>query len=62
MKVKIIKTGKIEEHNSGYAVRLIEQGKAVPAEDKPEPVKPEPVKNTQDSPETDKSAKPGKKK
>lgn len=28
----MIKTGKIEEHEDGYAVRLIEQGKAVPAQ------------------------------
>lgn len=31
MKVKIIKTGKVEEYGDSYAVRLIEQGKAVPA-------------------------------
>lgn len=31
MKVKILKTGQVEEYNAGYAVRLIEQGKAVPA-------------------------------
>ncbi len=31
MKVKIIKTGQTEEYDSSYAVRLIEQGKAVPA-------------------------------
>ncbi|MBQ9252250.1 MAG: hypothetical protein IJ188_06420 [Clostridia bacterium] len=31
MKIKILKTGKIEEYATGFAVRLIEQGKAVPA-------------------------------
>lgn len=31
MKVLIFKTGKVEEHEDSYAVRLIEQGKAVPA-------------------------------
>lgn len=30
MKVKILKTGKAEEYNDSYAMRLIEQGKAVP--------------------------------
>lgn len=29
MKVKIIATGKIEEYSDFYAVRLIEQGKAI---------------------------------
>lgn len=32
MKVKILRTGKIEEFETGYAVRLVEQGKAVPAQ------------------------------
>jgi hypothetical protein len=32
MKVKILKTGKIEEYNAPYAARLIEQGKAVSAQ------------------------------
>ena len=27
----ILKTGKVEEYDDGYAVRLIEQGKAIPA-------------------------------
>lgn len=31
MKVLILKTGKAEEYDNGYAVRLIEQGKAIPA-------------------------------
>jgi len=31
MKIKIIKTGETIERESGYALRLIEQGKAVPA-------------------------------
>jgi len=31
MKVKILNTGKTEEYDDGYAMRLIEQGKAVPA-------------------------------
>lgn len=31
MNVKIIKTGKVEAVNAGYGLRLIEQGKAVPA-------------------------------
>lgn len=31
MKVKILKTGEVEELDAGYAVRLVEQGKAVPA-------------------------------
>lgn len=31
MKVLILKTGKVEEYDTGYAVRLVEQGKAVPA-------------------------------
>ncbi len=42
MKIKMLKTGEIVEHDSGYAVRLIEQGKAVPAE--PEPAKAKPAK------------------
>lgn len=45
----MLKTGKIEEHESGYAARLIEQGKAVPA--KEEPVQEKPA-----------DGKPGKKK
>ncbi len=32
MKVKILKTGKIEEYNAAYAARLIEQGKAISAQ------------------------------
>lgn len=43
MKVKIIKTGKIEEFNPGYAVRLIEQGQAIPVDVVPEPA-PAPAK------------------
>ncbi|MBQ6960866.1 MAG: hypothetical protein IJP78_07825 [Clostridia bacterium] len=35
MKVRILATGKIEEHNDLYAVRLMEQGKAVKAEEEP---------------------------
>lgn len=35
MKVKILKTGQIEDYDSGYAVRLIEQGKAVKADEEP---------------------------
>lgn len=31
MKVIIIKTGETQEYNDSYAMRLIEQGKAVPA-------------------------------
>jgi len=31
----MIKTGKIEEYEDGYAVRLIEQGKAVPTQAEP---------------------------
>lgn len=31
MKIKIIKTGEIVERENGYALRLIEQGKATPA-------------------------------
>lgn len=30
MRIKLISTGEIAEFESGYAVRLIEQGKAVP--------------------------------
>lgn len=40
MKVKIIATGEIVEHDAGYAVRLIEQGKAVKAEKAEEKEKP----------------------
>lgn len=36
MNVKIIKTGEITKVNDGYGLRLIEQGKAVPA---PKPAK-----------------------
>lgn len=31
MKVKIIKTGEVQDFNPAYALRLIEQGKAVRA-------------------------------
>ena len=31
MTVKIIETGEIQEVNDGYGVRLVEQGKAIPA-------------------------------
>ena len=31
MKVKIIKTGEVKNVNDSYALRMIEQGKAVPA-------------------------------
>lgn len=30
MRIRIIETGEIAEHDASYAVRLIEQGKAVP--------------------------------
>lgn len=33
MKVVILKTGTVEDYEAGYAVRLIEQGKAVKAPD-----------------------------
>ena len=36
MKIKILSTGKTEEYEAGYAVRLIEQGKAVPAPEEAE--------------------------
>ena len=36
MKVKILASGKIEDLEHGYAVRLVEQGRAVPAEEKKE--------------------------
>ncbi len=32
MKVKLTKTGEVVEYDIGYAIRLIEQGKAVKAE------------------------------
>lgn len=38
MKVKILKTGKAEDHANAYAARLIEQGRAIlapAAEEKP---------------------------
>ena len=37
MKVRILKTGKVEEYEAGYAARLIEQGKAIPTPKKAEP-------------------------
>ncbi len=37
MKIKMLKSGEIVEHDPCYAARLIEQGKAVPVE--PEPAK-----------------------
>lgn len=40
MKVKIIKTGVVEDHDPSFAVRLIEQGKAILAPDD-ESTKPE---------------------
>lgn len=33
MKVRIIKTGEIKNHDAGYALRLVEQGKAVPVKE-----------------------------
>lgn len=36
MKVKLLANGKTEEYNDGYCARLIEQGKAVPVEEKAE--------------------------
>jgi len=54
VKVKMIKTGKIEEYKNEYATRLIEQGKAVPAEENPAP-----AEAAQD---TDKTAKTNRKK
>lgn len=43
MKIKMLKTGEIVERDSLYAVRLIEQGKAVPAAEQ-EPPKEKPGK------------------
>lgn len=33
MKIKMLKTGEVVEYDNAYAVRLIEQGKAVKAEE-----------------------------
>ena len=33
MKVKLLATGEVVDYNAGYAARLIEQGKAVKAEE-----------------------------
>lgn len=59
MKVKILGTGVVVEHNDSYGMRLIEQGKAViaPQPDEAESCKPaEPVVDQPAQP-----AKPGKK-
>lgn len=48
MKIKMLKTGEIVERDSGYAARLIEQGKAIPADPEPaieKPAKGKPAKN-----------------
>ena len=37
MRVKVLRNGRIEEHDAGYATRMIEQGQAVPAPAKPAP-------------------------
>ena len=39
MKVKLLKTGETKDVENGYAVRLIEQGKAVKAEEESAPAK-----------------------
>ena len=39
MKIQFIKTGEVAEVYNGFAARLIEQGKAIPAEEKPAPKK-----------------------
>lgn len=48
MKVRILKTNKVEEFNDCYAIRLIEQGKAIAAVKEPEKIKmadpPKPLK------------------
>ena len=36
MRVKILKTGKVEDHGAAYAARLIEQGRAVAVPAAPE--------------------------
>lgn len=33
MKIKILATGKVEEKDAAYAVRMIEQGRAVPVKE-----------------------------
>ena len=40
MKVKLVKTGETTEYNDSYGLRLIEQGKAVPAASEPFPMNP----------------------
>ena len=42
MRVRMINTGEVKEYEDGYAVRLIEQGAAVPVDDAA-PITPTPV-------------------
>lgn len=50
MKVIMIDTGVAAEFEDNYALRLIEQGKAVPAGSEPVPPKPEPIDPSQYGP------------
>ena len=59
MKVKILKTGKVEEYEAGYAARLIEQGKAVPA---PRQTKPSTSRDTEAQAESTQEERKGRKK
>lgn len=43
MIVKFVKTGKTEEHDDSFAIRLVEQGKAIPCEPEPFMNEPEPA-------------------
>lgn len=47
MKVRIIKTGEVKSAAAGYALRLIEQGKAVPVK---EAARPAPRKEAEPKP------------
>ena len=58
MKVRIIKTGEVKSAAAGYALRLIEQGKAVPIK---EAARPTPRKETEPKQEPKAEAKTAQK-
>jgi hypothetical protein len=58
MKVRIIKTGEVKLFEAGYALRLIEQGKAAPVKEADKPAaKKEPEPKTTEQPKAEAKGK-----
>ena len=61
MIVKFVKTGKTEAYDDSYALRLIEQGRAIPCEPEPAMNEPEPAEEPEpvEKPKAGKNRKGG---